>query len=115
MPLKFQATVVAFSVLIASPALAEKSIVGTWANSKVECKSDPVKIKPLGIDSDYTICYFNAVKRSGNKIRWTGHCFVDSGRRPETGSDGIVDAVLKKDRLSIDGLGFGMNDLLRCR
>lgn len=105
-----------FAILPFAPgAQAAKSIVGKWAHSKAECKSDPVQIKPMGIDSDYTICYFNTVKRVGDNVRWTGHCFVDSSRRPEQGEDGVVDAVLKNGKLSIDGLGFGIRDLMRCK
>ena len=107
---------VALSFLMAdSPACAAQSIVGTWANTKAECKTDPVVITPMGIESDYTICYFNNVKRSGNKVTWGGHCFVDSSRRPEEGEDGEVDAVVKNGKISIDGLGFGMSDLMRCK
>jgi hypothetical protein len=102
-------------VLAASSAHAAKTIVGTWAQSKAECKTDPVLVKPLGIESDYTICHFNTVKRSGNAVRWTGHCFVDSSRRPEAGEGGVVDAVVKNGKLSIDGLGFGIPNLMRCK
>ncbi len=108
--------IVILATLFFAPfADAAKSIVGKWAQSKAECKTNAVLVKPLGIESDYTICHFNTVKRSGNKVRWTGVCYVDSGRRPEEGEDGIVDAVLKNGKLSIDGLGFGIPDLSRCK
>ena len=102
-------------VLMATPARAAESIVGIWSHDAAFCKTaDKVMIKPLGIEFDYVICHFETVKRSGNTVTWKGACYVDSIRRPETGS-GTVEGVLRNAKLTISGLGFGMNDLVRCK
>lgn len=105
----------AILILLAAPAHGEETIVGIWGHDAAHCKSDDrVTIKPLGIDSNYVICYFETVKRQADMVTWDGACHVDSMRRPETGS-GEVMAVLKNGKLTVSGLGFGMNDLMRCK
>jgi hypothetical protein len=105
-----------FLVLFQTPeTFAAETIVGNWAQSKAECDASPVTIQSLEIKGGDVFCYFNWVKRTGDKVQWKGHCFADGGtRRPESGEDGKVNAFFKNGKLQIEGLGFAFPDLMRC-
>ena len=104
------------ALLAAPQTFAAETIVGSWAQSKAECKTSPVTIKPMEIRGGDVFCYFNTVKRTGDLVEWKGHCFADGGtRRPETGEDGEVRAFYRGGKLQIEGLGFAFPDLLRCK
>lgn len=95
--------------------MAARSIVGKWGDSPADCKSDDaLKVKAMSFDNGYFICYFDSVKRRGDAVTWQGDCYVDSSRRPETGSTS-VEAVVKNGKLTIEGPGFAMNSLMRCK
>jgi hypothetical protein len=109
-----------FLVLFQTPeTFAADTIVGTWAQSKAECATAPVTIKPMELKGGDVFCYFNRVKRTGDLVQWHGHCFADGGtRRPETGEDGEdgeVRAFYRNGKLQIAGLGFALPDLKRCK
>jgi hypothetical protein len=106
-----------FLVLLQVPdTFAAETIVGTWAQSKAECETAPVTIGPMEVKGGDVFCYFNRVKRTGDLVQWNGHCFADGGtRRPETGEDGEVRAFQRNGMLQIEGLGFALPDLMRCK
>jgi hypothetical protein len=110
--------VLAFPIF-ASPSLAAETIVGKWAVTKSDCEKPEefVTISPMRIESDFMICQFASVKRTGNTVTWTGHCYDQGGgRRPEEpADDGIITAKLAAKKLTLYGLGFELGPLLRCK
>lgn len=100
-------------------ALAQQTIVGTWAASPETCRGaggDRVRIGPRSIASDELNCQFAGVSRRGDAVIWRGHCFSGEGSRrpPSPANDGEMTATLQGAELYLTGLGFEVGPLRRC-
>jgi hypothetical protein len=63
--------VAAALIALATPALAAESIVGSWDNE--DC-SRPMRIGPMSLQANETVCHFDSVKRKGDTVTWKGEC-----------------------------------------